>query len=124
MARLQSFLPASSVLKPVPITAENFAPFGHIISTIARPGSAAETFVSPDGSVEKYDRLAPVLNQYKDEEGAVLGVGVFRATKKVGLVRGEEFEVRLLERHKYTSQSFIPMGKAEVSLTLWFVIRL
>jgi allantoicase len=69
------------------------------------------------GKAEKYTRLAPVLSTYPANSGTVTGISVFRATKKVGLHRGKAFDVRLMERHPYTTQAFIPMGKAEVSVT-------
>jgi len=68
---------------------------------------------NPAANVEKYCRLADVTSTYP--EGAYTGIGVYRATKKVGLERGRVFDVRLMERHMYTSQAFIPMAKGDVS---------
>jgi len=70
---------------------------------------------SPDKKTNKYARLADIVKSYPEGSGAVTGISVFRATPKVGLTRGEVFDVRFMERHPYTSQAFIPMGKAEVS---------
>jgi allantoicase len=69
---------------------------------------------NPTANVEKYCRLADVTNTYP--EPAYTGIGVYRATKKVGLERGKVFDVRLMERHMYTSQAFIPMAKGDVSI--------
>ena len=68
---------------------------------------------NPAANVEKYCRLADITSTYP--EGAYTGIGVYRATKKVGLERGRVFDVRLMERHMYTSQAFIPMAKGDVS---------
>ncbi|WVQ72811.1 allantoicase [Cryptococcus sp. DSM 104548] len=109
---LSSLLPTSSALKPLPITPENFAPYGHIITT--SPSSFhTDTEHAPDGLTVKHNRLAPVTDSYPEDAGAVTGIAVFRATPKVGLERGKVFDLRYMERHPHTSQTFIPMGKAE-----------
>ncbi|OWZ72791.1 allantoicase [Cryptococcus neoformans] len=108
---LTSLLPGKA-LKPVPITPENFAPFGHLITTTPS-SSHTDTERAPDGLTVKHNRLAPVISTYPEETGAVTGIAVFRATKKVGLERGKVFDVRYMERHPYTSQTFVPMGKGE-----------
>jgi allantoicase len=68
---------------------------------------------NPTAKVEKYCRLADVTSTYPEGEGYT-GIGVYRATPKVGLERGRVFDVRLMERHSYTSQAFIPMSKGDV----------
>ena len=107
-----------SLFVPSPISSEAFAPFGHIIraypNSSTRPaGTKFQT--SPDGKVKEYGRLSDIVQSYPVSTGAVTGISVFRATPRAGLVRGKVFDVRSMERHPYTSQAFIPMGKAEVS---------
>ena len=107
----------SDAIIPVPITPEAFAPYGQLIWTYPDRSTRPENLdivVSPDGKIEKLSRLANVLDSYQEASGAVTGIGVFRATPKVGLERGKVFDVRYMERHPYTTQAFIPMGKAEV----------
>ncbi|OCF43935.1 allantoicase [Kwoniella heveanensis CBS 569] len=103
---------SSGITHPELITPDNFAPFGHIIST-SPSSSHKDSESSPDGKTTKHNVLAPIVSFYPADSGAVTGISVYRATKKVGLERGREFEVRYMERHEYTSQAFIPMGKAE-----------
>jgi allantoicase len=104
---------------PLPITPEGFAPFGNIIRAYtdedARPATMIVQGSLKTGKSEKYNRLAHILESYPYDSGAITSIGVYRATKKVGLERGRVFDVRLMERHPYTTQAFIPMGKAEVS---------
>jgi allantoicase len=68
-----------------------------------------------DFGITKYHRMAPVVNEYAAEAGAKTGISVFRATKKYGMERGKVWDIRLMERHPFTSQAFIPMSKGEVS---------
>jgi allantoicase len=116
-----SLQPAAIPIHPETITPENFAPYGQIIQAHPDPATRKEGMIvqsNPAANVEKYCRLADVTSTYP--EGAYTGIGVYRATKKVGLERGRVFDVRLMERHMYTSQAFIPMAKGDVSLfNLW-----
>ncbi|KAK4688521.1 allantoicase, partial [Tremellales sp. Uapishka_1] len=117
METLTHLLPSlsthTSIHHPVPITSALFAPFGNIIQANPVLAPQIEVANSKDGKTTKWSRLAPVTDLYPEGSGAVAGIAVFRATKKVGLERGKVFDVRLMERHPFTSQAFIPMGKAE-----------
>ncbi|KAK8858443.1 allantoicase [Kwoniella newhampshirensis] len=97
---------------PVPLTPTGFKAFGHVISPTPDP-THTDFEAAPDGKTRKNNRLAPIISTYPEDSEAITGIAVFRATKKVGLERGRTFDVRYMERHKYTSQAFIPMGKAE-----------
>jgi allantoicase len=103
---------------PVPISPELWAPFGALIRAypdVAERGAGQEVLVNEKGKAEKYTRLAPILSTYPEEAGAKASIGVYRATRKVGLERGKVFDVRLMERHPHTTQAFIPMNKGTVS---------
>ncbi|RXK38566.1 allantoicase [Tremella mesenterica] len=87
----------TALLHPERMTSTNFARFGHVIH------------LNPDVSG---GGVVPVVSNYPLEAGAKMAISVSRSTPKVGLVRGKIFDVRLMERHPYNSQVFIPMGKA------------
>ncbi|BEJ17185.1 hypothetical protein CspHIS471_0605860 [Cutaneotrichosporon sp. HIS471] len=90
-------VPLGVALNPIPITEELWAPYGELI------GSAGT-------------KSSPITNTYPaDQDGARTTVGLFRATPKAGLHRGQLFDVSFLERHIYTSQAFIPLGKDNLS---------
>ena len=99
----QSTPSSKTSLVPRLITAEAFAPFGRI----------TQFYPSPE-TVDLGDYYVDIVNEYPPEAGAVTGISVFRATPKIGLVRGEEFAIQMMERHPFTSQAFIPMDKGEV----------
>ena len=111
-------LSSSGPVVPVPITRENFAPFGQVLQAYPDEKTRWEgqdIQVAPDGMATKYARLADITSTYPSDADAVTGISVFRATPKVGLERGKAFDLRYMERHSFTSQAFIPMAKAEVS---------
>ena len=78
------------------------------------PSPMSAKAFSPFGSVIALDQTTTIEQSYPTK--AFTGISVFRATQKVGLARGQPFDIRLMERHPHTSQVFIPMGKGEVSL--------
>jgi allantoicase len=85
------------VLNPVLITEENWAPYGELIGPAAsKPARLTNTYPA-------------------DQTGARTAIGVFRATPKEGVNRGQLCDVRFLERHIYTSQAFVPLGKDNLS---------
>lgn len=111
-------LSSAGPIVPVPITKANFAPFGQVLQAYPDESTRWEgqdVQVAPDGMATKYARLAEITSTYPQDAEAVTGISVFRATPKVGLERGKTFDIRYMERHPYTSQAFVPMGKAEVS---------
>ncbi|GMK57539.1 hypothetical protein CspeluHIS016_0403730 [Cutaneotrichosporon spelunceum] len=86
-------VPQGVAINPVPITEELWAPYGELIGA-------------------RGSKRSPITNSYPaDQDGACTSIGLFRATPKAGLHRGQLFDVSLLERHIYTSQAFIPLGK-------------
>lgn len=101
------------VAHPTPITAKAFAPFGEIIRSYPANEPEGVTRTTTD-STTKLANMGTVTGTYPTTAGAVTSVGVYRATRKIGLDRGKVFDVRFMERHPYTSQAFIPMGKASI----------
>jgi allantoicase len=87
-----------TIQHPAPITSAAFAPFGEIIRA--------------SNDAMKVPNVMAVSNKYPADANAVTAVGVYRAVKKAGLERGKVFDIQYMERHAYTTQAFIPMGKA------------
>ncbi|KAG8929828.1 Allantoicase [Tulasnella sp. 418] len=103
----------------VPLTPEAFAPFGDVIQGWEDPNGApkgVKVTSANQGTAHKFHRLSLVKSSYPDSVGdrAVTGISVFRSTP-VGAKPGQDWEVKLLERHSYTAQTFIPMGNTRIS---------
>lgn len=122
----------SITLVPEPLTPENFAPFGTAIcSPIPRdlnlapepanlPPHNPTPVLANQNSALKYSPISPLLDRYKNGcpsgKAAEARMTMFccfpRQLRTVTTPRRpdkEVFDVRILERHPYTNQTFIPI---------------
>lgn len=88
-------------LTPEPLTAEAFAPFGHVIET----SDAARQIEINQGHAIRYDRLAEA-----DVGDGVAAISIFRARPLAVL------ELKTFERHPLGSQAFFPIGQARCAV--------
>lgn len=79
-----------------PLSVEAFAPFGFVVSAGLRAGSSAN-----QGTAIRFDHCADLVST---RPAATPNLAVFRSTKKT-----LPFEVKLLERHPCSTQTFLPM---------------
>jgi len=110
-----------ATIPALPLTPEAFAPFGHVVQAFgdvnAVPRGTKVTSAN-QGSATKFHKLAPILSSYPPElaSRANPALSVYRCkpldfdvTKDV-IQRGSGWAVKLLERHPYTNQAFVPMS--------------
>jgi allantoicase len=100
------------VLPVLPLTAEAFASFGQVVQAYSDHDAAprgTKITGANQGSASKFHKLALLTQSYPAEMGATGGLSVFRC-KPLPVRPGEEWEIKLLERHPYTNQAFIPMS--------------
>jgi ureidoglycolate lyase len=116
-----------------PLTPDAFAPFG---SVIQNPTSSSQKYFESiipveanQGSATKYSDISSLDNFYSSAASKKPGRGAIslfsckpRATRTVN--NGEQvFDVNILERHPYTTQTFAPLGlAAEDGETRYLVI--
>lgn len=105
---------AAAILPILPLTPEAFAPFGKVIQAYADHNAAPRgTKITPanQGTASKFHKLALVSSSYAEGDGATAGISVYRCDP---LPSGGNsgWEVKVLERHPFTTQAFIPMGGA------------
>jgi allantoicase len=108
-----SSAPAISV--PVlPLTPEAFAPFGQVIQAYGDHNAAPKgTKITPanQGSASKFHKLSLLASSYSAEAGATAGISVYRCSPLEGISRDGTTDLKIMERHPFTNQAFIPMGK-------------
>ncbi|KAL4250008.1 allantoicase family protein [Abortiporus biennis] len=110
-------IPSSIISSPsipaLALTAEAFAPFGQVVqaysdlNAVPNPRNTRITGAN-QGTAVKFHKLAPVLSSYPSDTSAAGGLSVYRC-KPIELSEGN-WAVKLLERHPFTNQAFIPMG--------------
>jgi ureidoglycolate lyase len=88
-------MPQTVDLRPEPLTAAAFAPFGDVIEIAA----GASPRVINEGTAERFEGLA----RLQGEPGVSFTLAVMRAQP-----RRLPMPLRLLERHRQASQAFVP----------------
>lgn len=84
-------------LVPRPLTAALFAPYGDVVTSEGRAGRPINAGTSVRVEMPDLDVVA---------EGGAPSLSVFRAS-----ARRLPIEVRVLERHRLGSQTFLPLGR-------------
>lgn len=86
-------------IRPEPLTAAAFAPFGEVIEA-----SAGERLMINEGTTERFNDLAAID---VSAEGGQPILNIFRAQP-----RTLPMPVRMVERHPLGTQTFVPLGPA------------
>ena len=113
--------PRGPIVSALPLTPEAFAPFGHVVQAFGDIHSVPrgkKVTAANQGSATKFHKLAPILSSYPSELAAraIPALSVYRCKPlDFDFVRdvkekGVGWEVKLLERHPYTNQAFVPLG--------------
>ena len=120
-------------LYPVPLTASSFAPFGNIIATPLSPQQSKIPHPPPQGTVAanqntalKVPGVTPFSSTYHLSPSGIPArpvMSMFSCFSRQLGTRGDGpqdtrtrvFDVRILERHPYTTQTFVPLASAQPS---------
>lgn len=107
-------IPQRKLIPALPLTPEAFAPFGHVIQAYGNPHAAprgVRITGANQGTATKFHKLAPVESSYPPGLSAGTAYSVYRCAPLDDSAFSEAgWEVKVLERHPYTNQAFIPMG--------------
>ncbi|GAA6024809.1 hypothetical protein JCM11491_005615 [Sporobolomyces phaffii] len=105
-------------LPAVPLTPSSFASYGSVLQSYPDARCAPKSIPIKTvnfGTAQKYNFLSPTAGAVSPPGGVEqkLNMCVFRCQPQnsIGGARGK-WEVRVLERHEYSSQTFVPMNGA------------
>ncbi|CAL1707370.1 unnamed protein product [Somion occarium] len=102
------------ILPALALTAEGFAPFGQVIqgyadvNAVPKPRKTRITGAN-QGTAVKFHKLALLESSYPPAANATSGISVYRC-QSITLDSRGKWAVKVLERHPFTNQAFIPMG--------------
>ena len=103
----------ATIIPALPLTPEAFAPFGQVVQAYGDHAAAPKgTKITPAnaGTASKFHKQALLESSYDPAVGATTGLSVYRCNP-VQLSADRVLPLQVLERHPYTNQAFIPMGK-------------
>jgi ureidoglycolate lyase len=99
-----------------PLTPEAFAPFGSLIQNPVSAGGDKDVVAANQGSALKYMDISELANFYHlapSRKPARPRMNMFvcspRSLRQTG-GQSELFDIKVLERHPYTTQTFLPLG--------------
>lgn len=92
------------VLKPQPLTATAFAPFGDVVEA----GKTSPIMIN-GGNTKRYDSLAKVQLEHPDDCAVI---NIFRAQPRMVEADADKrcMKIKMMERHPRGSQSFQPLS--------------
>lgn len=99
----------SCVISVAPLTSEQYAPYGQVIQADTKEGSALS---ANQGTALKFPFVSKVVNKRKN---AIPNLSVFRCSphNRNQDDKPLKFSIKLLERHEFSTQQFIPMGSED-----------
>jgi ureidoglycolate lyase len=116
-----------------PLTPDAFSPFGSVVQNPSSSAQKAYSHIAAvhanQGSASKYPDISPLDNFYSLASSSKPGRGAIslfsskpRATRSIDSGKSV-FDVTILERHPYTTQTFLPLGlSAQNASTKYLVI--
>ncbi|KAF5351866.1 hypothetical protein D9756_007571 [Leucocoprinus leucothites] len=103
-----------SIIPVLPLTPEAFLPFGQVIQAYGDHNAVPKgTKITPanGGTASKFHKLSLLASSYPSGAGATTGISVYRCQPLTGITADGTVELTTLERHPFTNQAFIPMGR-------------
>ncbi|KAF9010532.1 allantoicase [Cyathus striatus] len=102
------------LLPVLPLSPEAFAPYGQVIEAYGDHAAAPKgTKITPAnaGTASKFHKLSSLVSSYEKQTGATTGISVYRCNPLKEVDAAGTTTLTVLERHSFTNQVFIPMGR-------------
>ncbi|KAG6898158.1 hypothetical protein C0992_004145 [Termitomyces sp. T32_za158] len=109
---IPALFPSAKTIPVQPLTPEGFASFGKVIQGYTDPHGVPKGIkvtLANAGSAYKFHKLSLIESSYSSEAGASSAISLYRCQPCQDITSGC-LELKVLERHPFTNQAFIPMG--------------
>jgi allantoicase len=106
--------PQVTTIPVLPLTPEAFSPFGQVIQGYSDLTAAPKgTKITPAnaGTANKFHKLTLLSSSYPANSNATAGISVYRCQPLANISPDGLSPLTVLERHPYTNQAFVPMGR-------------
>jgi ureidoglycolate lyase len=102
-------------VKIEPLTYDGFKPFGTVVQNPVLSGSSIQAVDANQGTARKYGDISPISNFYhlaSSQQQSRPAMSMFVCSPRQLQKRGSEWllNVKLVERHPFTTQTFVPIG--------------
>lgn len=101
-----------------PVTPANFARFGGVVSSKHQLSTAVSSSANY-GTATKLLQVSPVVNTNKD---AKANLNLFRCSPPNHLIEDGLYHSKVLERHPFSTQTFVPMGRPRDEISYMVIV--
>ncbi|PFH53826.1 hypothetical protein AMATHDRAFT_45281 [Amanita thiersii Skay4041] len=106
----------ATTLPIFPLTPEAFAPYGQVLQAYTGGDSVPKgvrVTSANSGSATKFHKLSILNSAYPEHSDASTGISMYRCKPLEDFAEDGTVVLTLLERHSYTNQAFIPLGRGK-----------
>ena len=100
----------------LPLTPEAFAPYGQVLQGYSDHAAVPKGIrITPanGGTASKFHKLSLLQSTYPEGSGATPGISIYRCKPLTDVGEDGTVQLKVVERHAFTNQAFIPMGRRD-----------
>ena len=98
----------------LPLTPEAFASYGQVLQAYSDHAAVPKGIrITPanGGTASKFHKLSLLHSTYPESSRATSGISIYRCKPITDVAENGTTPLKVLERHPFTNQAFIPMGR-------------